>query len=152
MAGVLQTAPPSNPEGTVKVFQSRLPDLASSATRLPRTLTPGSFNSPNSAEIPIKTLPFQTTGLPNVSASFWVSRVLVQSNEPSARLRAASCGAPGVASGTYTRPSAGGVGGVLPVHRPAPGGGTFGPRNEHPRHEEGTETFALSPLLTRLSR
>ncbi len=56
IAGVFHTAPPSWPGGTVYVFQRIAPVEAFRATTLPRTFTFGSFTSPYSAEVPMKTV------------------------------------------------------------------------------------------------
>jgi hypothetical protein len=64
IAGVVQTAPPSRPFGTVNALHRSFPVRAFSATTVPRVETFGSFNSPYSAEVPMNTVPFQTTALP----------------------------------------------------------------------------------------
>src|SRR5689334_15331289 len=64
IAGVVHTAPPSRPRGTMYVLQSRRPVRALSATTAPRVLTLGSLVSPYRDDTPMYTRPRHATGLP----------------------------------------------------------------------------------------
>src|SRR5215211_9463849 len=96
MAGVVQTAAPSRPGGTVNVCQRIAPVAASSATTLPRAVE-SSLLGP---EVPMKTLPFQYTGLPKTEDPDWLVSVVSQRFVPLARDRATRRGPPTFATGT----------------------------------------------------
>src|SRR4051812_41476531 len=96
IAGVVHTAAPSLPAGTVKVCQRIAPVASSSATRLPRARESSLFGP----DVPTYTAPFQKTGLPYTLESGCVVSRASQRLAPSFRERASRRGPPRSATGT----------------------------------------------------
>src|SRR5438270_8145856 len=96
MAGVLHTAAPSWPGGTVNVCHRTAPVASSSATTLPRACELSLFGP----DVPMYTVPRQYVGLPNTDAFAWFVRTVSQRSAPVASENASSRGLPDWATGT----------------------------------------------------
>ena len=98
IAGVLHTAAPSRPGGTVNVCQRTLPVRSLTATTLPRAV----LSSLLGPEVPMYTVPFQYTGLPKTLERGWSVRTVSHRVAPLDSDSATRRGPPIRATGTYT--------------------------------------------------
>ena len=96
IAGVLHTAAPSAPGGTMNVRQRTAPLASFSATRVPRAWLSSLFGP----EVPMYTAPCQNVGLPNTLEFSWSLSCWAQRLVPSVMESATSCGPPSLATGT----------------------------------------------------